>query len=37
MRRLQFKHFRVTSAASQELIVRALLGDSAVFQNQNSV
>lgn len=35
--RLQLKHFRITSAAPQKLVVRALLGDSAIFQNQDAV
>ena len=37
VRRLEFKHFRVTSAASEKLIVRTLLGNPAVFNNQNAV
>jgi hypothetical protein len=35
--RLQFKHSRIESSASQELSVVALFGDATVFQNQNSV
>ena len=37
VRRLQFKHFRITSAASEKLIVRTLLRNCAVFNYQNAV
>src|SRR5262245_58805421 len=35
--RLQFKHSRIESSASQELSVVALFGDTTIFQNHNSV
>jgi hypothetical protein len=37
MCRLQLKHFRVTPPASQKLVVRALLGNSAIFQDQDAI
>src|SRR5271169_1848729 len=37
VRRLEFKHFRVTSAAPEKLTVRALLGNPPIFNNENAV
>src|SRR5260370_32444178 len=37
MRRLQFKHFGITAAVIDQLVVRPLLGNRSVFQYENAI
>ncbi len=37
MSRLQFEHFGITAAVIDQLVVRPLLGNRSIFQNENAI